>query len=85
MKLTASMVKSLKENVRDWKILVMVLIFSPFFILLMNLFYGGEPTTYKVGVLNYDAGQQSAILIKHIETTTQGQDGAKLFKITLPL
>ncbi|MFD1178976.1 ABC transporter permease [Paenibacillus puldeungensis] len=82
MKLVASMEKTLKENVRDWKVLVMVLIFSPFFILLMNLFYGGAPTTYQVGVLNYDAGHKSAILIQHIESAAQGKDGSSLFKIT---
>lgn len=67
MKLVASVEKSFKENIRDWKVLVMVLLFSPFFLLLMYLFYGGEPTAYKIGVLNYDEGKSSVDLIKKLE------------------
>ncbi|MHB8061150.1 MAG: ABC transporter permease [Ruminiclostridium sp.] len=80
MKLVASVIKSFKENIRDWKVLVMVLIFSPFFILLMNLFYGGAPTTYKLGVLNFDEGKVSNALVKILEST-KGQDGHELFKL----
>ena len=35
MKLLASIIKTFKENIRDWKVLSMVLLFSPFFVLLM--------------------------------------------------
>lgn len=81
MKLVASVIKSLKENVRDWKVLVLVLVFSPFFILLMNLFYGGEPTTYKIGILNFDGGKLSTELVEILENT-KGQDGLGLFKLS---
>lgn len=80
MKLIASIIKSLKENIRNWKILVMTLLFAPFFLILMNLFYGGSPAVYKVGLLNYDKG------ISSIELTTtlknyKGQTGSKMFKL----
>ncbi|NJD03620.1 MAG: ABC transporter permease [Ruminiclostridium sp.] len=81
MKLAASVIKSLKENIRDWKVLVMVLVFSPFFIILMNLFYGGEPTTYKIGILNADEGNASVVLIKALEDM-KGQDGSRTFNLT---
>lgn len=81
MKLMASVIKSLKENLRDWKVLVMVLAFSPFFVLLMNLFYGGEPATYKIGILNSDAGYASADLIKTLENM-QDQGGSTIFHLT---
>jgi ABC-2 type transport system permease protein len=79
MKLMASIIKSFKENMRDWKVLSMVLLFAPFFVILMYLFYGGSSTVYKAGVLNLDKGTQSAQLIRNIENT-RGQDKAKLFK-----
>ncbi|MHA6531114.1 ABC transporter permease [Paenibacillus sp. BAC0078] len=81
MKLAASVTKSFKENLRDWKVLALVLLFSPFFLFLMNLFYGGEPTTYKLGVINYDAGRASIELIQNLEHM-KGQDNANIFEIT---
>ena len=79
MKLIASVIKSLKENIRDWKVLVMVLVFSPFFIVLMNLFYGGESTTYNIGIMNLDSGKPAADLIGMLQKV-KGQDGSALFK-----
>lgn len=81
MKLAASVTKSFKENIRDWKVLAMVLLFSPFFLFLMSLFYGGEPTTYKLGVINYDAGWASIELIQNLEHM-KGQDNANIFEIS---
>lgn len=81
MKLVASIIKSFKENIRDWKVLAMVLVFSPFFVLLMNLFYGGEATTNKIGIVNLDKGNKSIELVKSIESI-KGQDDSKLFKLS---
>lgn len=81
MKLVASVTKSFKENIRDRKVLVMVLVFSPFFVLLMNLFYGREPTTYNIAILNLDGGKSSINLVEMLENT-KGQDGSGLFKLS---
>jgi len=81
MKLIASVTKTFKENIRDWKVLAMVLVFSPFFVLLMKLFYGVEPTTYNIGILNSDKGVMAAELIKNIESL-KGQDNSALFKLS---
>lgn len=80
MKLYASIVKTLKENIRDWKVLLLVLVFSPFFILVMNLYYGGIPTTFRLGILNSDTGRQSIELINGIKST-KGQDNSNLFSL----
>lgn len=80
MKLVTSIIKAFKENIRDWKVLAMVLVFSPFFVLLMYLFYGGEATTYKIGIVNLDKGSKAIELVKSIESI-KGQDDSKLFKL----
>lgn len=81
MKLLASVIKTFKENIRDWKVLILVLVFSPFFVLLMNLYYGSEPTTYNIGIVNQDRGNESAALIKKLENAT-GEKNTKVFKIS---
>lgn len=78
MKLIAAAIKSWKENIRDWKVLVMVLFFSPFFLLIMYLFYGGEPTTYPIGVLNLDGGKPATELVEMIQEK-KGQNGENIF------
>lgn len=80
MKLVASIIKTFKENIRDWKVIIMVLIFSPFFILLMNLYYGTEPTTYNIGIINLDAGNKSTELIKLLKDLS-GEKDSKVFKV----
>lgn len=82
MRLTASIMKTWKENVRDWKVLSMVLLFSPFFLLLMWLFYGTESTVYKVGLVDLDRTQTSSNLFKRLAGTI-GQDGKPLYRITV--
>lgn len=81
MKLMASIIKSLKENLRNWKVLVMVLLFSPFFVLLTRLFYGSSGTLYKIGVLNYDNGISSINMIDTLKNY-KNKDSSKIFKLT---
>lgn len=80
MKLAALILKTLKENIRDWKVLVLVLLFSPFFVFLMYLFYGGGPTVYRLGVMDSDKGPASAELVIDLLDRRQ-QDGSRLFEI----
>lgn len=80
MKLKASVIKTTKENIRDWKVLVLVLIFSPFFIFLMYLFYGDGATVYKVGVINADETTLSKVLIESL-SELKGQDEANIMEI----
>jgi len=57
MRLVSLFKKTLVENLRDWKILVVTLVFGPFFVVLMYL-YLGETTRspYRVVVVNHDVG-----------------------------
>lgn len=43
------------EEIRDWKILVFVLIFGPLFVLLFFGIFSNNDTTYKIAVYNKDA------------------------------
>ncbi len=81
MKLAASIIKTFKENIRDWKVLIMVLFFSPFFVLLMNLYYGSEPVAYNIGILNYDRGNKSSELLE-ILADAEGNGNAGLFRLS---
>ncbi|AIQ51119.1 ABC transporter permease [Paenibacillus sp. FSL R7-0331] len=81
MKLMAAVNKSIRESIRDWKMLAMVLLFSPFFLLLMSFFYGGEAVTYKLGVLNLDAGRASVQLISSLEQMEGEAGGSPVFKV----
>lgn len=80
MKLIASIVKSFKENIRDWKVLVMVLVLTPFFLLLMYLLYGQSPTTYNIGIVNLNREKASVELIQNIKNM-KGSDGSGLFHL----
>jgi ABC-2 type transport system permease protein len=81
MKLAASVIKTVKENLRDWKVLVLVLVFAPFFLFLMYLFFSGAPATYRLGVLNRDGGNLSAALTGAL-AALEAQDGAAPVRIT---
>lgn len=81
MKLAASIIKTFKENIRDWKVLIMVLFFSPFFVLLMNLYYGSEPAAYNIGIINYDRGNKSSELLE-ILADAEGNGNAGLFRLS---
>lgn len=80
MRLYACIVKTLKENLRDWKVLAMVLLMSPFFLLIVKMFYGGGPVTYNLGLYNADKGKQAIELISKLENI-QYDDGVKMFKL----
>lgn len=55
MKTLALFFKTARENIRDWKILILVLVFAPFFVYMMY-FYLGDPGSVvsKVILVNYD-------------------------------
>lgn len=80
MKLLAAAVKTLKENIRDWKVLAMVLGFTPFFLLMMFLLYGGGPTIYPIGLVNLDRGVSGADLVEILKEK-KGQEGSQLFHL----
>jgi len=56
MRLAALFKKTMTENLRDWKILILTLTFSPFFVMLMHFYLGSAAKTFKVAVINHDRG-----------------------------
>jgi ABC-2 type transport system permease protein len=55
MKTIACFVKTFKENLRDWKILILAIVFAPFFIYMMYLYMGDSGTVvYNVVLVNND-------------------------------
>jgi ABC-2 type transport system permease protein len=55
MKTVACFIKTLKENLRDWKILIIAIVFAPFFIYLMYMYMGNSGSVvYNVAMLNND-------------------------------
>src|SRR4030042_2678616 len=75
MKLASCFIKTFRENLRDWKILILAIVFAPFFVYLMYL-YAGNPNTslYKIVVINYDiSGQFSKEIINEWEDLKTGE------------
>jgi ABC-2 type transport system permease protein len=56
MRLLAVLRKTLREQLRDWASLSMVVVLCPFFVLLYWLMTGGGTTSYKILVINRDQG-----------------------------
>lgn len=55
MKLLANFIKTFKENIRDWKIIILVIVFAPFFVYLMNMYLGNSgASAYHIALLNKD-------------------------------
>jgi ABC-2 type transport system permease protein len=53
-KLLAYLGKTFKENLREWKILVLALVFGPFFVYVMYAYFGATSPSYGLLVLNQD-------------------------------
>jgi ABC-2 type transport system permease protein len=53
-KLLAYLGKTFKENLREWKILVLALVFGPFFVYVMYAYFGATSPSYGLLVLNHD-------------------------------
>jgi ABC-2 type transport system permease protein len=83
MKILPCFKKTFKENLRDWKILILALVFAPFFIYMMY-FYLGNPgsASYKVAIIDQDNGDFSGELIKEWENL-KSEDGGSVLKIQM--
>ncbi|MCK4835475.1 MAG: ABC transporter permease [Candidatus Aminicenantes bacterium] len=56
MRLLSLIKKTMIENFRDWKILILILTFAPFFVFLMYFYFGDTTKTYNITVVNHDQG-----------------------------
>jgi ABC-2 type transport system permease protein len=64
MKTLACFIKTFKENLRDWKILILAVVFAPFFIYMMYMYMGDSGSTaFNIALINNDKGKLSNELI----------------------
>ena len=61
MKIVNCFLKTFKENLRDWKILILAIVFAPFFVYLMYMYMGNHKSSlYNIVVINNDDGGLSS-------------------------
>ncbi|MBN1270858.1 MAG: ABC transporter permease [Candidatus Aminicenantes bacterium] len=58
MRLISLLKKTMIENFRDWKIIILILFFAPFFVFLMYFYFGNTVVVYDVMIVNHDTGIQ---------------------------
>lgn len=80
MRFLALLRKTLLENVRDWKILVLGMAFAPFFVLLMYFYYAEGTTTYRVAMVVNDRGPLGPELLAHLRDV-QSPDGKSVLRV----
>ncbi len=81
MRLNALLRKTMIENFRDWKMLVMTLSFAPFFVVLMYFYFEDATTSYRIAVVNQDEGAVAQGLIKRLEEVESGE-GTFVLRVT---
>jgi len=54
MRILSYWLKTFKENLREWKILILALVFGPFFVYMMYAYFAAATPSYTVLVLNGD-------------------------------
>ena len=81
MRLNALLRKTMIENFRDWKMLVMTLSFAPFFVVLMYFYFEDATTSYRIVVVNQDEGAVAQGLIKRLEESESGE-GTFVLRVT---
>jgi ABC-2 type transport system permease protein len=84
MKIISCFTKTFKENFRDWKILILAIVFAPFFVYMMYM-YSGNPgsSVYYVAVINNDdKGLFSKELINEWEKI-KTEEGNSVLKIKI--
>lgn len=85
MKTLACFIKTFKENLRDWKILILAIVFAPFFVYMMYMYMGDTGSTaYNLVLINNDKGKFSYELIGEWEKikTENGKPVLKIRTIT---
>lgn len=83
MKTVACFIKTFKENLRDWKILILVVVFAPFFVYMMHFYMGdyGSAVYSVVLINNDDKGKISEELVGEWNKM-KTEDGKSVLKIS---
>lgn len=85
MRFKAYLSKTLKENLRDWKVLIFALFFAPCFVLVLYSAYGNSNHSYNVILINHDQADErshSNAVIKLLQEAKY-PDGVPEFKLLL--
>lgn len=81
MRTLAYFEKTFLENLREWKVLSLALVFAPAFVYMMYGYYGAAVPAYRLLVLNHDArGAEAAALLEGWRRAAH-PDGAPVFTI----
>jgi ABC-2 type transport system permease protein len=76
MRTLAFFEKTFLENLREWKILSLTLVFAPFFVYLMYGYFHASPTRYTLLVMNHDP---AAVDLINAWTDAKQADGSPVF------
>jgi ABC-2 type transport system permease protein len=60
MRIIAFFQKTFKENIREWKISILALVFGPFFVYMMHAYFGNASISYTLLTINHDRAVSSA-------------------------
>jgi ABC-2 type transport system permease protein len=60
MRIIAFFRKTFKENIREWKISILALVFGPFFVYMMHAYFGNASISYTLLTINHDRAVSSA-------------------------
>lgn len=85
MRFQAYLLKTLKENLRDWKILIFALAFAPCFIFIMYAAFGNRNQSYTIILINHETPDDkvhSKALLNLLTDSTYA-DGGRKYRITL--
>ena len=91
MRLISLFKKTMIENFRDWKIIILTLTFAPFFVLLMYMYFVNTTNIFRIVVINRDEGAAATggnffyageELISELKRV-RSPEGAKILKVRL--
>ncbi len=80
MRLWVYFLKTFRENIREWKILVLALVFGPFFVFMMSAYMGTTTPSYNLLVLDQDRSEAGADL-RHQWEAARYPDGKTVFRV----
>lgn len=82
MKTLSCFIKTLKENLRDWKILILAIVFAPFFVYMMYMYMGDSGSSaYTVAIVNNDATGKFSEELLSVWRDLKTEDGKPVLKI----
>jgi len=82
MRMLAFLKKTFWENLRDWKVLILALVFAPCFVFMMYGYFGVSAPVYTLLVANHDQGSAASAALIESWRTAKHADGKPVFAFT---